>query len=795
MKNESINIKKNDDEIDLRQLFQNVRRKWHYFIISLILFGAAAFSYIRFTLPIYEASSSVLIKDSKNSSNKIEDFIAGDVFGNQKNIATEMGILQSRSILEETINELNLEVSYYSPGTFFKQPLYKNNPFSVNTVFVDKGVYGEYFELTIIDTGSYLLETEIDNSSLADFTYSKVHRFGETIRTPKFSFTIEKTEPDFSNASEKNYYFKVNSINSLINYYKDEKLKVNPLNKDATIVTLSVQDNIKERAMDFLNKIGEVYINRDVRDKAAVAGLTLKFVDEQLADISKTLGGIEQDLQNFKEEKGTVNLSQESQAYLEKLTTIDADRIKSEMDLSSLDYLYDYVTKNKDLTQLAPSSLGTPDPLLVNLIADLQRLQTKRKTLRFGTSDANPAVKEIDEQIAATKNSLIENIQSIRNGVKVGLLGISKELAQSEAQIKKVPRIERELLGIQRNFSVNENIYLYLLQKKAETGIAKATAVSDNKVLDLASVNEKPVIPNNKAVAIVALLLVVLVPLFIILLQGFIQNTISSRDDIERLTKIPIIGIVGHMTTGNRMAVANKPKSSIAEAFRSIRANLMYFGLSEAKKVVLITSNVGGEGKSFSTLNLASVLALQHYKVIIVGMDLRKPQLVADLGVKNDKGVSNYLIGAVSLTEVIQKTPVENLDIISSGPVPPNPAELLAKKETVELLNKLKGMYDFVIIDTPPVGIVSDAMMMMNLADINMFILRENYSRKDYVKTINNLHAQGKVENLCILLNDTGAHRSHGYGYGYGYGYGGYGYYDEDQKKKSWFSRLRKSKT
>ncbi len=794
MKNEVIINKKNDDEIDLRQLFMNIRRKWHYFFISFIFFGAAAFCYIKFTLPIYEASSTVLVKDSKTSSKNIEDFMSGDIFGNQKNIATEMGILQSRSVLEETIKELNLGVSYYSKGTFFKEPLYKNNPFNVNPLFVANGVYGQIFEINTIDSTRFTIETEIDNTTIHNFKYNKTHRFGEEIRTSNFAMSIDKNEPEFSTRVDGEYYFIINSTNSLVNYYKDEKLKVNPLNKDATIVTLSVEDNVKERAEDFLNKLGEVYINRDVRDKAAVAGLTLKFVDEQLADISKALGSIEEDLQNFKEQKGTVDLSAESQAYLERLTNIDEDRAKAEIDLKSLDYLYDYVTSNKDFANLAPSSLGTPDPLLVDLIQELQTLQSKRKALRYGTSDANPAVREVDEQIASTKNSLVENIQSIRNRVKVTLQGIIKQLGESEAQIKKVPRIERELLGIQRNFSVNENIYLYLLQKKAETGIAKATAVSDNKVLDLASVNEKPVIPNKKSVAIVTCMLIFVVPLFIILLQGFIQNTISSRDDIEKLTKIPIIGIVGHMTTGNRMAVANKPKSSIAEAFRSIRANLMYFGLSEAKKVVLITSNVGGEGKSFSTLNLASVLALQHYKVIIVGMDLRKPQLVNDLGVNNDKGVSNYLIGVVTLNEVIQKTSVENLDIIASGPVPPNPAELLAKRETVELLNKLKEMYDYVIIDTPPVGIVSDAMMMMNLADINVFILRENYSRKDYIKTINDLYAQDKVKNICILLNDTGTHLKYGYGYGYSYGYGGYGYYDEDRKKRNWFSRLRKEK-
>jgi capsular exopolysaccharide synthesis family protein len=352
--------------------------------------------------------------------------------------------------------------------------------------------------------------------------------------------------------------------------------------------------------------------------------------------------------------------------------------------------------------------------------------------------------------------------------------------------------MERELLGIQRNFSVNENIYLYLLQKKAETGIAKATAVSDNKVLDTASLNDIPVIPNRKAVLIITLILALVLPVIIILLQGYFKNTISNRADVEKLTKIPIIGVVGHLSTGDRLIVSSKPKSSIAEAFRSIRANLMFFGLADQHKIVLVTSSVGGEGKSFSTLNLATVLSLQHHKVIIVGMDLRKPQLIHDLGVENTDGVSTLLIGKSTLEKVIQKTNIENLDIIPSGPIPPNPAELLSKKETLLLLDTLRERYDYILIDTPPVGIVSDAMVLMNYADINVFILRENYSKKEYIKTINDYYAQGKVKNLCILLNDAGVNQRYGYGYGYSYGYYGYGYYDEEKKKKSFFSRARR---
>ncbi len=789
MRNTDGTQRRNDDEIDLRLLFQEIRRNWHYFLFSAILFSIAALLYIRFTLPVFEARSSVLVKDTKNTSKNIEDIFTGDLFGNTKNIATEIGILKSRSILEETIRELNLEVSYFSHSPLFKVPLYQNHPFTVETLNLTDGVYDEQFELTILDSSRFKLETDISNSHLKDFNYSGTHRFGEEIKNNYFSFRIDKQPVTADAPGDDDYIFVVNSTNKLISTYQ-ESMKAEPLNKDATIVEITIQDQMRERAVDFLNTLGRVYINRDVKDKSSVAALTLKFVDEQLADISTTLHSTEQELQKFKEEKGTVNLSEESKAYLERVTSIDADRVKAEIELESLDYLYDYVNGNKALTQLAPASLGTPDPLLIELITQLKQLQNKKQSLQYGSSSQSPAIMVIDEQISETKKALVENINNIRNRTRVTLQGINGQLLQYENNIRKIPNIERELLGIQRNFSVNENIYLYLLQKKAETGIAKATAVSDNKVLDEASVNDKPVIPSTKAVLIISLMLAFFVPLIILLLKGYLKNTISNREDVERLTKIPIIGVVGHLSDGERLIVARKPKSSIAEAFRSIRANLMFFGLADEHKIVMITSSVGGEGKSFSTLNLATVLSLQNHKVVIVGMDLRKPQLVQDLGISNEKGVSTYLIGKISLDEVLCKTNIENLDIIPSGPVPPNPAELLAKKETKDLLEKLKDRYDYIIIDTPPVGIVSDAMLLMGLADINVFILRENYSKKQYLKTINEYYKDGKVKNLCILLNDAGLNQQYGYGYGYSYGYHGYGYYDEDKKKPGVLKRL-----
>ncbi|MEY4593715.1 MAG: hypothetical protein RIQ47_125 [Bacteroidota bacterium] len=770
-----------EDEIDFRQLALSMRSKWYYFLISVAVFGCIAIGYIKLTQPVFEAHTSVLIKDTKNSSKNIEDILSGDLFGNSKSVATEIGILRSRSVLKAAADELGLGISYFNEDFLLRKPLYNSAPFHVTKIALSDELKNASFKLEPKEPNRFLLTLDSDHSEAEDFSYSAVHSFSDTISTPYFTLLIEEATASDTKPLGSKYSFTLNSDAALYSYYS-ENLKTEALNKDATIIEITLRDEVKERAKDFLNALGRAYINQDVKDKSSVAGLTLKFVDEQLDEISKTLNSTEQALQQFKEQKGTVNLSEESKAYLERVTAVDADRARTELEIKSLDNLYNYVSGNRNLEQLAPSSLGTPDPLLIELITQLKQLQTKRMALLSGSSEQSPVVRSIDLQIEETKNSLIENIKSLRNQASVNLSALTVQLAGYENSIRKIPNIERELLGIQRNFSVNENIYLYLLQKKAETNIAKATAVSDNKVLDVAEVNDVPVVPNKKGIALLALLLGITIPVIIITLQSYVKNTISNREDVEKMTKVPIIGVVGHHSSTERMVVSGKPKSAIAEAFRSIRANLMFFGLADQHKTVLITSSVGGEGKSFTTLNLAAVLALQHYKVIVVGMDLRKPQLFQDLGINNDNGVSNFLIGQASLENVIHSTKIPGLDFIPAGPIPPNPAELLAKKEVRDMMDKLRTQYDYIIIDTPPVGIVSDALTLMNLADVTVFVVRENYSKKTYLKTINELHSSGKAGNMCLLLNDAGTHLR--YGYGYGYGYQGYGYYDEDKRQR-----------
>ena len=774
----------NGDDIDLTGLTDDIRANRWWFVISVVVFLALAYIYLKTTLPIYESGASVIIEESDKPSIKMEDFIAGDLFGEQANVATEKGVLGSRSVMRQTIQELGIGVSYYNTSVFPHIPRYLKHPFVVKvdtSVVMPVWLRDVPFSLAYASGKSFVVSVSATDNSGKRYDFSQKATYGQTISSEHFKFKIDSVVDFERKLDYADYEFMIHDESRQISDMIG-RLKIESPDKDATILDLTFRDEIPERAADVLNKLCEVYIKRDIEDKTSVASLTLNFVDEQLDQTSKAVSDVEIELQQFKERNETVNLNEESKAFLEKLNTVDMEKVKSEITLKSLDNLLQYVSSSADLTEMAPSSLGIPDPLLIELITKYQELQSKRKSLSFGVKNATPAVAVIDQQINDTRASLLENIKSIRKNIMASNSALNAELVEYESKIRKMPEIERQLLAIQRRFEVNQNIYIYLLQKKAETAIAKAAAISDNKVLDSAAVSEEPVEPNKKLVLALALLAAVLLPLVVIVIIRLFQTTVGSRDELVAMTDIPVVGIIGNVKTSDNLIVNNSPKSRVAEAFRSVRTNLQYFGSESHNKIIMISSSVGGEGKSFVSMNLASILALQDHKVIILGMDLRKPKIFQDFNLSNEVGVVSYLIGSNKLSDLIKPTGVKNLDVIPAGPVPPNPAELLAKPSLGQLFEELSKLYDYIIVDTPPLGIVSDAFLIKNHSHLNIYVVREKYSKKEYIRSLNEMYEHGKISNLCLLLNDSRLGQRYGYGYGgYGYGYGGYGYYEEEQ--------------
>jgi tyrosine-protein kinase Etk/Wzc len=769
-----------EDEFQILNVFRDIFRKWHYYVIAGVLFAGLALLYIKFTLPVYQSTSSILVDDEKSSPSNVSDLLSSDLFGTNLNLPTEIGILRSRTVIQETIRRLNLETQYWSTTSYPAQPLYPKSPIKVEVDTFIREYKDLPFSVIVLDSTHFNLEVEYDGDKLPGYYLNQKFAFGQEIKTDHFRFKLQKGN-SLQPVIGASYEFKVRSTNKLVAEML-VNLTAEPLDKEANIVRLTYLDVIPVRALDILNEIGKVYIDLDIQDKAQVASLTLKFVDEQLNNTGSMLSTNEQEMQAFKEKNKTVDLSEESKAVLQKLNVLDLDRVKNNIEITSLQNLFNYLTTNDDITNLAPTSLGIPDPLLIELITNLQALQAKRKSVSFGVKNDAPAVRVLDQQISENRTALIENVKSIQKRLVVTRDALNTQLDKYEGSIKQVPEMERELLGIKRNFEVNQNIYTYLLQKKAETSIAKATAVSDNRILDTAALADEPVEPSKKIIAGIILLLTLLIPTAIITSKSLLRNTVLTRDDISSLTEVPLIGVVGHSGEASNLVVTKRPKSAISEAFRTIRTNLQYYGQGDGCKTILITSSVGGEGKSFITLNLAGIIAMQQQKVVVIGLDLRKPKLFQDFGWKNDMGASNYLVGANKLDEVIRKTDNPYLDIIISGPTPPNPAELLSKPLMAEMLTELKKKYDFIIIDTPPIGVVSDAFLLINQSDVNLYVVRQAYSRLEFLRTLDELYEEGKIPNASIVLNDSNFAHTYGYGHHYGYLDGNAGYYDEEEE-------------
>jgi capsular exopolysaccharide synthesis family protein len=548
-----------------------------------------------------------------------------------------------------------------------------------------------------------------------------------------------------------------------------------------------MRDNVRQRGVDVLNAVLNVYIQDNIENKNQLATNSLKFIDGQLEGITKELKLLESDIKLFKVENSVSNISSEAEFYLKQAGELD--KIVSEIDvkLSVINYLESYVNDNGNLINASPTSLGIQDPLLVTLISKLSQLTAERESLLEFTKVDNPLIASLDVKIQETRKSLAKNVQSIRSGLLASKKELKGQLSSVERKVSRLPKAEYELLGLQRQYAIQESLYLMLLEKKSESSIILASTVSDHKVVDAARAAARPISPKKKNLYILGLAAGIGIPGMYLLLIVLFDNRIKDVDELKRATNIPLLGIIPHHTESSYLVVNNNSNSAIGESFRSIRTNLSFMidpkeladGVSP--KVIQLTSAMGSEGKSFCSINLSASLALGGAKTIVVGLDLRKPKLAEYFGMSNAVGASSVLAGLNALDEAIVKTEVENLDVLVAGPIPPNPSELLMGKSLAAMLNQLTKDYDSVVLDTPPIGLVTDSLIISEHAATSIYVVRQNTTNTSSMLYVNDLYNSGKMKSVSLLFNDVKLTRF-GYGYGYGYGYGN-GYYAESGPK------------
>lgn len=781
-------------EFNLKLFLLKYLRYGYLFVISLALALGGAWLYNWYAPPVYRVASKLLIKDEASASARtlLKEL---EMPSQNKNLENEIEILRSHQLVGKALENLSFDVSYFLVGNIKTSEVYSDCPFKVEIDSLHHFAYFVPFSVEIIDHEKFRWSYSIEGEG----EYSLTGQFGQSFQFEHGDVFVDwrdHAEPGrFADpgADKRKYQLKFHGEARQCNFYAN-RLNITPISGQSTIVEISLLDQVPQKGIDFLNALVMEYLQNDVNQKNRTADNTSIFIEEQLDKISADLREIESAREMYKTEKGIVDLSAESQAVLNKAQKIDERLANNQAKKTVISYLKEYVAGETKPSDMAPSTIDISDPLLNNLVETLHRMELERERLAVSNTENHPQFVPLDAEIKRTREMLKENIDNIENTIDRANAELERELQRVRGRIQGIPKTERELIGIERQYRIQESLYLYLLEKQAEVSISLASSVSDNRVVDKARASLGPVKPVKSKAYAIALIIGFIIPVLIIYFIEQMDDTVRDVGTIERMTNMPIIGIVGLNRAESNLIFSDHAGSSIAEAYRSVRTNLKFFGFNDQNNVLLITSSIGTEGKTFSAMNISSVLALGGKRTVLLGLDLRKPKIIEDFNLSNEKGMSTVLGGEHKLADVVQPSYViKNLDVITSGPVPPNPSELIMSPQMDQLMKELKSEYDYIVIDSPPIGLVTDALILIKYATLSLFVVRQGVTRKQHLSHISQMHAQQKLGKIAVLFNAVKANRAmDGYSYGYHYGYGGGdGYYRDEKRDTSLLGKLK----
>lgn len=812
MKEEIVNERQcetEDEKIDIQQLLFKYIIHWPWFVGAVLVCLIGAWIYLRMATPVYNISATVLIKDDKKGGNTgsmvgLEELGLSGLISSSQNIDNELEVLRSKTLVKEVINLLNLYVSYTDEDGFPSKNMYKTSPVLVSLtpqeaekltdpMVVEMALYGEgglEVNVTVGDKEYQKLFEKLpavfpmDEGTLAFF------------QSPD-SLSLKKDTMEAS-SNIRHITAKIKSPMKVARAYC-ENLKIEPTSKTTSVAVISLKNSSLQRGQDFINQLLEMYNRNTNNDKNEIAQKTAEFIDERINIISKELGSTEANLENFKRNAGITDLTSEAQIALTGNAEYEKKRVENRTQISLIEDLRKYIRGNE--YEVLPGNIGLQDPGLVATIERYNEMLVERKRLLRTSTENNPTIINLDTSIRAMKSNVQATLDGSLKGLLITKADLEREASRFSRRISDAPGQERQFVSIARQQEIKAGLYLMLLQKREENAIALAATANNAKIIDEAIADDIPVSPKRRMIYLIALVLGIGIPVGIIYLIGLTKFKLEGRADVEKLTTIPIVGDIPLTDEKNEkdgsIAVFENQNNLMSETFRNIRTNLQFM-LQNDKKVILVTSTVSGEGKSFISANLAISLSLLGKKVVIVGLDIRKPGLnkVFRLSTK-EKGITLYLANPeTDLMSLVQPSDInQNLYILPGGTVPPNPTELLARDGLDKAIEILKKSFDYVVLDTAPVGMVTDTLLIGRVADLSVYVCRADYTHKVEYTLINELAEEKKLPNLCTVINGVDLkRRKYGYYYGYGkygkyYGYGkryGYGYsYGQEKGAKS----------
>lgn len=750
-----------NDAIDLDKVGTVLRKSILWIVVIFVITNTLAYLAIRWTKPLYESQSELKL-DVKSDASELG--LTG--FTENKNlnvISGEIELIKSKLFTSKVIETVDLDVSYYTAGQVLNDEKYKASPFEIDYKLKNSSIRDQRIYVEIQDEQSFKI------SFNGEEKYEEtIYKFGEVVSHPSIDLILNQTE-FFNLDGDKKYFFTINSESSLIAYF-EKNLTVEPLNLNANTIRIALKDHNKYKAKDLVNAIDTIYLNYTQQEKSRENNQKIAWLNDELEEIENELEGYEDYFENFTIKNRTSNLDEDLKRTIESINKIDSQRYEVTQRIASVQSIIENLDKEIDREVIEANPYQLP-PYIVNSFTQLTELIEEREQLKLSYKESTFALTKVDNEINSLQarlnaqlNSLLEKQQNILKDLIIR----KKKLEDSFVEL---PEKSTELKKNQRFFALYEEFYLSLMQSKAQYQIAQAGTTTEFKILSPANLPSAPISPNKLIIYGIGLVSGFMFSFLFVAVRYLMHNKVTTVSELEKLTTAPILGAVpvaSEKMEITRLVIDQSPKSAVSEALRSIRTNIEFMLHNDVKRVISVTSTIGGEGKTFVSVNLGGIIALSKKKALILDLDMRKPRVHLSFSDKNsDKGMSTILINKHSIEDSIVKTSVENLDYIPAGPTPPNPSELLLNGEFENLINQLKNYYDLIILDTPPVGLVTDGVLAMKKADLAIYIVRANYTKKLFLSTLNRLINVNQFKNLAVVLNASSTTGSNSYGYGY----------------------------
>jgi capsular exopolysaccharide synthesis family protein len=769
--------------ITVETVIDKVTEFWPLLVVFVVASLIGAYVYLRYSTPVYLIQSKVYVRDNAKGGmgdgQMLQDL---GVHTGGGTVDNEIEIFKSKHLMKRVVEELDLNIRYLVKGRVKNTELYTGGPFVV---------LPQYQNNTLKTSYGYRLILTGNKFTIYDGSVAHSGKYGDTVKLSVGPIVIDENiaaKPELKNDGE--FFFTISPVDAIAKAYSNS-LVIEPVNKQVSIIKISISDAVPERGEDIVSKLIDVYIQANIDDRNKVVNGTIEFVDDRLSEVKQELTGVEKDIEVFKSTNHFTNIEEQSKALIGNTNDNTRQLLQSEVKLKVIASLSNYLKNDRNHDRIVPSSFFVDDITLHNLINTYNQIQSQKEALSLTNTENSPYIKNLDVRLLNSRHDILANLASIRRNLEVTIDELERNNASYNEKISQVPARERIFLEYSRQQNIIEQLYLFLLKKREETAISKSATIASARVIDPAEAETVPVAPNGKRIFLIALVIGLAVPLSYIFLKELLNVKIRTRKDLSKITAVPVIGEIGHNYTEQAIAIKKDSRSQLSEQFRALRTNLQFLLPEDNEKTILLTSSMSGEGKSFIAINLACSLALLNKKVVLLELDLRKPKISVHFGIDNNVGLSNYAIGKAEISDILKPSGAfEGLYIIPSGAIPPNPAELVTLPRVRQLLEELKKDFDYIVLDTAPIGLVTDAQLLNTYADIVLYVVRQGYTHRQQVQASNELHQSRKMKRMSIVLNDVKITR--GNRAGYGYGVYGNGYFDNDTESKAKHTRLKK---